>query len=573
MNPVLYLIDGHAQIFRAYYAMESLKSPHGVPTGAAFGFTRMLQDLISVYKPDGLAVCLDAPGKNFRHERYADYKATRKTTPPELVQQVPYVIDIVNAFRIPIFSLEGYEADDLLGSLARQAKEAGWDTVLVTGDKDAGQLLCENVRILDPMKNIVIDHAGFTEKKGLPPDKLVDLMGLWGDSSDNIPGVPGIGEKIGVQLIQEFGSLENLLENADLVKGKRGEVLRANKEQALMSKELATIDCHAPVTLDLELIKPQQPDVPKLRDIFTRLDFRSLLKRLEEQADPGSPPIAAAVVEQVDYRLINNEADLAAFMAEAMKQPRVAVDTETTGLDPLLDKLVGMSFSWQENSAYYLAFRAPLGETALPLSALETVRPLIESETIAKTGHNLKFDALVLRRAGLELKNGDFDTCIASSLSDGHLAEHGLKTICRRYYNVEMTPIEKLIGSGRNQTTMDLVPTAEVAQYAAADADISFRLYNTLSERLDERGARSLFENVEMPLSRLLTDMQWTGIGIDCDLLARESAETGRMLDALTAEIYQLAGHQFNIGSPKQLAVVLFEEHGLPVVRKTQTGA
>ena len=568
MNQVLFLIDGHAQIYRAYYAMEGLKSPQGKPTGAAFGFTRMLGDIAANHHPDALIAVFDSPGKTFRHERYPEYKANRKPPPPELTEQIPLVMEIVEAHRVPVYALEGFEADDILGTLARQAREAGWEVVLVTGDKDCGQLLGEGVRIFDPAKNLFTDRRSFIEKKGITPEKLIDLMGLWGDSSDNIPGVPGIGEKIGVQLIQDYGSLENLLDHADEIKGKRGEVLRANREQAILSKELATIDCHVPVKLDLAAAKPTTPDAVKLRDIFTRLDFRSFLSRLESPEGPGE-----AKKEEVDYRLVDNAGAFDAFMKELKQQKLIAIDTETTGLDPLLDKLVGVSVSWKERTGYYLPFRGPVGALLLPASRLEELKAVLENPEIGKTGHNIRYDALVLRHAGVRLAGVVFDSLIASSLVDGHLAEHNLKLLARRHFNVAMTPIEDLIGTGRNQSSMDLVPTADAAAYASADADISFRLYGALDKRLDDRDGRELFAKVEMPLSGILTEMQATGIRLDCGLLADESAETGELLESLTREIHELAGHPFNIASPKQLSVVLFEEMKLPVVRKTQTGA
>ncbi len=567
MKPSLYLIDGHAQIYRAYYAMESLKTAQGVPTGAAFGFARMIADILQNQRPDGLIAVFDAPGKTFRHEEYPDYKATRKSPPPELTSQIPLILDIVEAYNIPIFRKEGFEADDIMGTLACRAKEQGWDVVLVTGDKDCGQLLCDAVKIYDPAKGVYTDVQAFTEKKGLPPEKLIDLMGLWGDASDNIPGVPGIGEKIGVQLISQYGSLENLLENAHEIKGKRGEVLRAHRDQALLSKRLATIDCNVPVVFDPEAARPGPPDTPRLRELFTQLNFKSLLSRLEDPE--GAPPKK----EEVDYRLVDDVEKFTAFLAELANQPMFSFDTETTGLDPLQDELVGLGFSWEPRTAYYLPFRGPAECGRLPMECLDQLKPIFADPSIGKTGHNVRFDALVLRHAGVPLAGVRFDSLIASSLVDGHLVDHGLKTLARRYFDVEMTPIQDLIGTGRKQGTIDNVPVADVCAYCGADADITYRLYEELGRRLDERGGRDLFETVELPLSDVLTTMQATGIRLDADLLREQSDETGELLDGITQEIYELVGHEFNIGSPKQLSVVLYEEMGLPILKKTQTGA
>ncbi len=582
-NTALYLIDGHAQIYRAYYAMENLKSPSGQPTGAAFGFARMLHDILE-RSPAGLIAVFDSPGKTFRHDAYPQYKATRKPPPPELTQQIPVILDIVRAMGVPVFMKEGYEADDILGALARQANEAGIPVVLVTGDKDCGQLLrsggngAPGVRIFDPGKSAFIDAEAFTAKKGIPPEKLTDLMGLWGDASDNIPGVPGIGEKIGVQLIAEYGSLENLLAHADAIKGKRGEVLRANRDQALLSKQLATINCDVPVSLDLDAARPSAPDAAKLGEIYRECNFRSLLSRIPQSgADAGAPGATDAFApppkEETDYRLVDSPALFAAFLAELKAQTLFSFDTETTGLDPLQDALVGIGFSWKERAACYLPFRAPAGAPVLGAAELAALKDVFENPGIAKTGHNLRFDALVLLHAGIAIRGAAFDSLIASSLVDGHLVDHGLKTLARRHCGVEMTPIQNLIGSGKNQSTIDMSPPRDVADYCGADADVTFRLYGALNPRLDARGARALFDKVEMPLSAVLTRMQATGIRLDAALLAAESAETAALLDDLTREIHELAGHEFNIASPKQLSAVLFGEMALPVLKKTQTGA
>ncbi|MDR3210919.1 MAG: DNA polymerase I, partial [Planctomycetota bacterium] len=564
MNPSLYLIDGHAQIYRAFHAVEGLTAPDGSSIGATYGFTRMLLDLIASHHPEGVAMTFDSPGPTFRHQRYAAYKETRKPTPPELISQVPIITDIVKSYGIPCYAVPGFEADDLIGTLTRQAREANWDVVIVSGDKDCGQLLQDGVKLFDAGKNRFTDINSFREVKGLKPAQLVDVMGLWGDTSDNIPGVPGIGEKTGTLLIQKYGSLENLLDHADEVTGKRGEMLRANKEQALLSKELATICTTAPVTLDLESAKNLKPDIPRLHETFTRLGFSSLLRRLPGNAEP--------VVETVNYQLVDNPQAFASFLADLSRQSVFALDTETTGLDPLQAELVGISFSWQERTAFYLPFRLPPGEPVLSREHLEQLKPVLENPQIGKTGHNLCFDTLVLFRAGIALEGVVFDSMIAAFLVDGNYSEHGLKALARKHYQLEMTPIEALIGSGRNEISMDQVPAAKVANYAAADADVAWRLYHTLPKLLKEREGEKLFTTVELPLSRVLASMQAIGIRLDQEILDRESMETGELLSNLTQEIYALAGHAFNIASPKQLGVVLFSELGLPKIRHTQTG-
>ncbi|MDR3077378.1 MAG: DNA polymerase I [Planctomycetota bacterium] len=574
MSQVLFLIDGHAQVYRAYYALEGMKSAAGQATGAAFGFARMLDDLKSSFHPDALATVFDSPGPTFRRQRYPEYKANRKPPPPELVEQFPLVREIVEAHNIPHYELEGFEADDLMGSLARQAVAAAWEVVLVSGDKDCGQLLQDGVRIFDPLKNIFIDSREFTARKGIPPEKLTDLMGLWGDSSDNIPGVPGIGEKTGAQLIREYGSLESLLERADEIKGKRGELIRANRELALLSKELATIDRNAPMELDLAAARLTRPDLPRLREIYARLGFRSLLAKLEAQPAAGGEAAAAGTGADApaDYRLVDGPEEFEGFLAELGRQKFIAIDTETTGLDPLRADLVGISFSWREGTGFYLPFRAPSGAKALSRDCLKRLKPVLEDQEVKKTGHHIRYDILALRRAGIGLAGVAFDSLIASSLVDGHLAEHGLKALAKRHFGLDMTHIEELIGEGKSQVGIDLAPVQAVARYAAADADVSLRLQILLEKRLDERGARKLFEEVELPLSGVLAEMQATGIRVDAGRLKAESAETGELLECLTREIHELAGRPFNIASPKQLAAVLFEEMGLPVVRKTQTG-
>ncbi len=566
MPKTLYLIDGHAHIYRAFYAVEGLHSPDGKPTGAIFGFTRMLLDIIQNHKVDYLIAVFDAPGKTFRSDLYPEYKANRKPTPPELKEQIPVIMEVVKALGVPVIALEGVEADDVIGTLSVKATEANVNTVIVSGDKDCGQLLSKHVCLWDAQRDRYLTVESFTEKNGVTPEKLIDLMGLWGDTADNIPGVPGIGQKTGAKLIRDYGSLENLLNRAYEIKGKRGEILRASAEQARLSKELATIKTDLPLELDLAAGAVKQPDLKTLLPLFEELGFKSLIHQLG-----GEKKVEE---EKRQYIVIDTPAKFESFYHALQNEKHFAVDTETTSLDPMLADLVGISLSWAPTTGYYLPFKGPEGEAVLGQAELEKIRTVLEDENVSKTGHNLKYDALVLRRAGIELNGITFDTLLASSILSGSARDNNLDALALKYFSVKKIPTFDLIGSGAKQVTMDTVPVEKVGYYACEDADIAYRLERKLAKLLieDGDGARLLAE-LELPLSLVLTDMQRVGIRLDCDLLRKQSAEISLMLADLTAEIHELADHEFNIASPKQLAVVLFEEMNLPVVRKTKTGA
>ncbi|MFH0910045.1 MAG: DNA polymerase I [Planctomycetota bacterium] len=567
MTQTLYLIDGHAQTYRAFYAVEGLHAPDGRPTGAVFGFTRMLMDTLRRHSPDYIAVVFDTPAPTFRHKAYEAYKATRKPMPQALIDQIPVIQEVVQAFRIPIFTLDGYEADDVIGTLARQALDKNLEVVLVSGDKDLGQLLEPRVRLYDPRKDLFIDAGAYRKNKGFPPELLPDVLGLMGDSSDNIPGVPGVGEKTASKLLREYGSLEEILAHADEIPGKLGERLRSNVQGARLSRELATIDCRAPVTLELEDCRRAPPDETHLLALYDDLGFESLKKNL--------PPALSADKEEAktrDYRLVDTAEAFRDFLPLLKKERHLAFDVETTSADPMRAELVGMSFSWKPRTGWYLPFRAPEGEPFLDTQVIERLKPLLSDPDVAKTGHNLKYDTLVMRRAGIPLQGISFDSMLASHLVSGHLRGHSLDAVASRLLHVKTTTIDELIGKGKKQITMDRVPVERVSPYAAEDADIALRLEAALRPRLAEEGLLELFQEVELPLSRVLTDMQAWGIRLDARRLADMSREMERELERLTGEIHYLAGHPFNIASPKQLAEVLFDELKFPVVRRTKTG-
>ncbi len=591
MSKTLYLIDGHAQIYRAFYALEGLTSPDGRPTGAIFQFTRMLIHLLREQKPDYLAVVFDAPGKNFRHDLYPEYKANRKPAPPELTAQIGPIQQIVRGYNIPVYMQAGFEADDLLGSLARRAEADGNEVVIVSGDKDLGQILSDRVCLYDPKKNLFTTAENFTAENGFGPEKLPDLMGLWGDAADNIPGVEGIGQKTGRELIAKYGCLEDLLDRASEIKGKRGETLLKSREVAMLSKRLAIIDTQVPVELDYPALAPRHPDLPALHAIFSDYGLRNLLKELEHDygvpgGAPAGVPTAAsggadeageqiplnATVHPRDYRIIDTPELFDAFLKALKDEDHFVIDTETTSEDPMRADLVGISISWSPHQAFYLPFRAPAGERVLDRRELEWLRPILENPQIGKCGQNAKYDRIVLRRAGIELRGLDFDTLIASSLFSAHLRGHDLDTLAGRYLGMVKIPTKSILGTGQKQITMDQAPVAQVGEYACEDADATFQLETVFRERLGADEQRLMTE-LELPLCEVLEEMQVTGIRVDCDILARQSVELGRLLEVLTARIHELAGHEFNLASPLQLQKVLFEEMGLPVIRKTKTGA
>lgn len=580
MAKTLYLIDGHAQIYRAFYALEGLTSPDGRPTGAIFQFTRMLIHLLREQKPDYIAVVFDAPGKNFRHEMFPAYKANRKPAPPELIAQIEPIKHIVAGYNIPIFMQSGFEADDLLGALAKKAEAVGVDVMLVSGDKDLGQLLSNHISLYDPKKNIYTTAENFIAENGFAPEKLPDLMGLWGDAADNIPGVEGIGQKTGRELIVKYGCLEDLLDRAGEIKGKRGDALLKSREIALLSKKLATINTQIPVELDLVALTTSAPNIPALHAIFTDYSLRNLLKELDHDAGAfaGSAtgeekaPEQTSIQHPRDYTIIDTPDEFSAFLKALNDESHFVIDTETTSENPMLAELVGISISWSAHCAFYLPFKGPAGDKFLTSRELAQLRPILESPTVTKCGQNIKYDRIVLRRAGLELRGVNFDTLIASSLCNAHLRGHDLDTLAGRFLGMVKIPTKSIIGTGQKQITMDQAPVAQVGEYACEDADATLQLEQVFRQRLGEPEL-TLMRDLELPLCEILEEMQMTGIRVDTEILAQQSRELAKVLDVLTLQIYQLAGHEFNLASPLQLQKVLFEEMGLPVLRKTKTGA
>jgi DNA polymerase-1 len=583
----LYLIDAMAFAFRAYFAIRAvLTDTEGRPTNAVYGFTRVLTKLIREREPSHIAVVFDAPGPTFRDALYPEYKATRRETDPELVQQFPVMHEVVEALNLPLLCVPGVEADDVIGTLARQAAAQGIDTVIVSGDKDLLQLVGPHVRMFDPGKGESgewFGEAEVVERFGAGPAHVVDALALIGDTADNVPGVRGIGDKTAKKLIAEYGTLENLYAHIDALKGKQKENLIADREQAFNSRVLVTIKTDVPLDRAPESLERRPPDPERLRALFTRLDFHTMLEEL------GPAAGAEAEEEAPDYRLLLDEAALRAALAEMRAAGCFAVDTETTDVDPMRADLVGVSFSCRANSGYYV----PVGHAAEALvvqadpddlntaravsplprdHALALLRPLLEDATVGKTGHNIKYDLLVFRRAGIELAGIVMDTMVASYLTDPSRLRHNLDEVSLQYLRRKLIPISDLLGKGSKSTTFDRVPVDRACVYASEDADITWRLTGFFQEQLRERQLEGLFHDVELPLIHVLARMESAGIAIDPTVFESLRTEIEARLLGLVGEIFELAGESFTINSPKQLQGILFEKLGLKPKRRTKTG-
>lgn len=567
----VWIVDANSLIFQVFHAIPEMTSPQGEPVNAVYGFTRDLFFLIEQKKPDYLLVAFDRPEPTFRHELYTDYKGQRAEMPVELIPQFPKIRAIVEALSIPILELPGYEADDMLATVARLTAEQGGHCYVVSADKDCRQLLGPQVSMFNIRKNSMFDAAALLEDWGVRPEQVVDFQSLVGDSVDNVPGVPGIGPKTASELLAAYGTLEGVLEHAGEVKAaKRRQALLENRELALLSRQLVRLDTHVPAEIDWAAARIGGFHAQQLVELLGGFGFRGLTDKARELS--GAAP-APAVEWHADYRLVNTPAGLAKLVEELTGATRLSVDTETTSVLPTRAELVGISLAWQPGVAYYIAVRGPAGETVLPAAeALEALRPTLESDAVKKVGQNLKYDLIVLRRAGVNVQGLDFDTMVASYVLEAGERNHNLDDLAKRYLQHQNISITSLIGSGKNQRTMDQAPLAEVTDYAAEDADVALRLTPLLESRLDETGLIKLYREVELPLIDVLVELECNGIRVDVARLAELSGEYGRRMEKLEGDIHELAGGPFNVASPKQLAEILFERLKLPVGKKTKTG-
>jgi len=563
-RPTLYLIDGSSYIYRAYYAIRHLSSPSGFPTNALYGFTQMLLKVLKDRRPEHVAVVFDAGRTTFRNALYPDYKANRASMPDDLVPQISPIKEMVRAFNIPALELPGFEADDIIGTIARVCREEELPVMVVTGDKDLMQIVTDSVRLLDTMKDKESGPPEVVERFGVGPELVIDILGLAGDSSDNIPGVPGIGEKTAMKLIQEFGSLDELLARAGEVKGKTGERLREFADQARLSRQLATIDDHTPIHFDLADFAASAPDNRRLAELFKEYGFTTLMRELTSQA----------TLSTEEYRTVTTAAELERLVAELTRAGEFAFDLETTSLNPLEADIVGLSFSHRDHEAYYIpvGHRGAGAGEQLPLATvLDALRPLFTDPERRIVGQNIKYDYQVLRRAGITLAGVWCDTMVAAYLHNPSRLSQGLDSLSVEFLDHKMISYAEVTGKGKEQKNFADVAVAAASRYACEDADATFLLHRLFLPMLAKEGMTGLFRELEMPLVTILAEMELAGVRLDLDLLGELSARFGGELARLEESICALAGGPFNINSPKQLGEILFERLKLPTGKKTKT--
>ena len=578
-NKRLYLIDGYAMLYRSHFALirNPLINSKGMHTSALFGFINQIMKLINKDKPDLMVAAFDSSKKTFRHEKYPEYKATREKMPEEMVAQLPYLWKILESMGIPTLERPGFEADDIIGTLATMAAKEELDVYIVSGDKDFMQLVNEKIFLYAPSGRQadikIYDRNGVVDKWGVPPEKIIDLLGLMGDSSDNVPGVPGVGEKTAVKLINEYGSLEASLDHADEVKNKRArEGLQNAKSEALLSKELVTIDTKMNLDIDFSTLKTNDIDKDSLVDIFQELEFETLQKQI---LGAGGAVQKNKDVPKKEYKTLFKVDEIQNFFSSIKENQWLSFDIETTSVQPMNCDIVGFSFSNKENSGVYIPIHWPEKKDSLfddyAGKVIEMMRPVMENISIPKTGQNVKFDSLILMRYGLKVEGILFDTMIAAHLLKPESRSLKLETLSLDYLNYQMIPIQDLIGKGKDQISMAEVDVDKISFYASEDADIALQLTLIFEKKLKEENLSKFFNEVEIPLLSVLIEMEHNGIYIDSDLLKSMSEKIGTKLDKLIKQIYKESGFEFNINSTQQLAKILFEVIGLPEIKKKST--
>jgi len=569
----LYIIDGSSYIFRAYFGIRQfLSTSKGFPTNALYGFINMLQKVVKDEKPDYLCVAFDSKEKTFRHDIYSDYKANRDAPPEDLAKQFPYFEPLVDAFNISSIRIPGYEADDIIGTLALKGSKAGFRVVIVSGDKDMMQLVNPKVQMLDTMKNKRIGIDEVKEKFGVPPEKVIEVMGLMGDSSDHIPGVKGVGPKTATELIQKYGSIKELYKCIDEIEKKKlKEKLVQDKELALLSRKLVTIDTAMKLECSLDDLKVRPSKHEDLRKLFSEFEFSSMLAVLESGSEETSKTTRPL---KKNYETVLTEAAFNKWIKKLKKNKIFALDLETTSLRPVQARAVGVSFSCDTGEACYI----PLAHSYLGVPdqlgvdwVFDKLKPILEDSEIKKVGQNIKYDFIVLKNEGVQLQGITFDTMLASYLLNPSSRTHNMDVLALEHLGHTTIKYKDVVGTASKEIGFDQVQIDRATEYAAEDADITWRLYEKLSGLLKGDDLK-IFEKLELPLLEVLGDMELQGMALDKSHLQKLSQRIHLLLNEQEKEIYELAGEQFNINSPKQLSVILFENLELPVIKKTKTG-
>ena len=582
----LFLIDGSAIAYRSYFAFikNPLTNSRGENTSAIFGFLRFLFMIFDNEKPDYLAVIFDPKGPTFRHQQYKEYKATRQKMPDDMRSQVPHIHEFLKALNIPTLEVEGFEADDVIGTLAKTAQKKGFESYMVTGDKDFMQLVDSGIKMYNPKRAgeevEILDEAGVESKVGLPPAKIIDYLALMGDTSDNIPGVPGIGPKTAVDLVREFGSVESVLENAEKVsRPKIRQNLQAHREVALLSKSLVTIDTDVPLDVEPESFKCREPDHELVVKLIKEFEFTSLLERFNPQNKTS----------EIEYKIVSSSEQLEEVVTSLKKAKFFVIDLETTERDPMRAEIVGIALSWEPGRAFYIPVQVEKnkqqnsrtikremflkGEGDLfALNLTEFLKPVLEDTRIKKSAHNIKYDMLVLSRHGIEMDGVSFDTMVGSFLLYPNLRQHNLDALALEHLGFVKISTSDLIGKGKKKISFAEVPIKDIAKYACEDADITFRLHQIFEPKLTKGKLLELFQDVEMPLIYVLKDVEQTGVSLDLNFLSKMSRTMQNKLGELVETIYKEAGGEFNINSTQQLGHILFEKLQLPKKKRTKTG-
>ncbi len=575
LQPKLILVDGSSYLFRAFHALPPLTNSKGAPTGAVYGVINMLKTLLEQYQPEQVAMVFDAKGKTFRDDLYADYKANRPPMPEELRSQIAPLHAIIKALGIPLIVHPGVEADDVIGTLALQAAEMEIPVLISTGDKDMAQLVGPAVTLINTMNNSIMDRTGVEEKFGVMPERIIDYLALIGDTSDNVPGVPKVGPKTAVKWLNQYGSLEQIIQHADQIGGKVGENLRNSLDQLALSKELVTIRCDVELEQPVGALMTTTPDQKALQELYQQMEFKRWLSELlGDESDTEGDAVEKS--EPLQVETIITEAQLMQWIDTLSASDYFAVDTETTSLRPMEAELVGISFAAQPGQAAYLPLAHQDLEAPEQLDreqALALLRPLLEDHDHRKIGQNLKYDAAIFANHGVQLRGIAYDTMLESYVIDSTATRHDLDSLALKYLGHKNISYEEVAGKGKKQLRFDQIPIELAAPYAAEDAEVTLRLHQLLWPRLSEESEREqLFREVEMPLLEVLGRMERNGVKVDVEMLQQQSIELAGQIEQIEREAHAEADVPFNLSSPKQIQEILYEKQGLPVLKKTPKG-